>query len=361
MAPGNWRSSIAMSEASAFQESHLRQVRSLLSDLDTFRTLQCSKKERADWTMVLKGWAFHRISRSRSGVCAATVLHWIRSVNPRLPSPAPAAALAAMVRGIATMSHLRPTNRARAATPLVQAALSDSWAAASSPTSRAVFMVVALMVRGGMRRSDATRVVCGDVEAWETLPGQGFVIFPSTEKTDMTGAREIEPFVFSCDSPWVPTVLNLLQSPFQGSGLDLENRVSSFIHDRGIPDVRALRRHAAETLGGRAEAGRLLRHREGSSQSVRYSTTRDAIEPAARRVRKVAFALSSTSPEPRPLHGSPLISSGPCSICTRHVPETEEAALCELCDEIACYDCHKIGKDYYCTEHDAGDSESESQ
>ena len=352
---------MAMSEASAFQETHLRQVRALLWDIDSFRSLQCSKKERADWSTVLKGWAFHRISRSRTGICAATVLHWIRSVNPRLPSPAPAAALAAMVRGIATMSHLRPTNRARATTPAVQSALSDAWSAASSPTSRAVFMVVALMVRGGMRRSDATRIVCGDVEAWETLPGQGFVIFPSTEKTDMTGAREIEPFVFSCDTPWVPTVLRLLQSPFRGSGVQLESLVSSFVHDKGIPDVRAFRRHAAEALGSRTEAGRLLRHREGSSQSVRYSTTRDAIEPSARRVRKVAFALSSVSPEPRPQGDPPLVSSGPCSICTRHVPDTEEAALCEMCDEIACYGCHKEGKDYYCTEHDTGDSESESQ
>ena len=98
----------------------------------------------------------------------------------------------------------------------------------------------------------------------------------------------------------------------------------------------------------------MLRHRDGSTQSVRYATTRDAIAPSLRRSRRVSFALSSKSPSPRRQpQVPPSVSSGPCHVCGRQMPVKEEGGACEEegCGEIVCYGCHTEGDDFWCTEH----------
>ena len=254
--PTRWRTTLAQTEASAFQETYLRQVRALLWDLDRFRLMRCTRKERENWGEVLKGWVVWRASSRPGGLapCASTILRWVWAVNPRLPKPCPPAALAALLRGVATMSLLRPDDRVRTTPPEITDLLADAWRESRCPTSRAIFVTIAFMANGGMRRSDAVRITCGDVNAWEPLDDHGFVIFPNTEKTDMTGSREIEPFVFVCEESWLPVVGKVLSSPYRGGGRprDPGLRLHPLQRNSGCSSSASLRR---TDLGG-SERGR---------------------------------------------------------------------------------------------------------
>ena len=68
----------------------------------------------------------------------------------------------------------------------------------------------------------------------------------------------------------------------------------------------------------------------------------------AKRARRAAGLESTTSAS----SGSAPVRSGPCSLCTEHIPTDDEAAACVRCTRIACRTCWRdLTADWHCPVH----------
>lgn len=288
---------MAQCEARAYQETHLRQVRALLNDIEDFRCSRLTKLQRKDWSLVLRTWVMWRLADRPNVHTSSTVIGWIHTVRGRLPSPPSATVMASLLRGLAATRLLRPVDRTRAIAPEIETALRDQLASATSDSSaRIVWIAMVMMAVGALRLADAVRLLMpGAVEEWVEI-GCEVVLFPIIEKTDMTGSREIEPVLLILPSAAQRATVcaHLASPPFltNGDALRIERETAHAWHRHGIDDVRAIRRTIGERAASRKDAGLLLRHAPNSSVTLRYSGTRDRI-PGLRAIgRKVAFATT---------------------------------------------------------------------
>ena len=112
---------------------------------------------------------------------------------------------------------------------------------------------------------------------------EGIVVYPTIEKGDRLGVRVTEPLFVPLHQGeriwgrWLTLVFSC--SPLDSAAaMQLLKAVRVAL--RGVKDVRGARRETAERVAqtrGRAVAGKVLRHEEGSRQTTRYTTTRDGI------------------------------------------------------------------------------------
>jgi hypothetical protein len=286
---------VSQCEARAYQETHLRQVRALLNDVETFRCSRLTKAQRCDWSITLRTWVMWRLAERPNVHTSATVIGWIHMVRGRLPSPPSALAMASLLRGLAATKLLRPANRTRAVAPEIETALRAQLALATSDANALlIWITMVMMAVGALRLADAVRLLMpGAVDDWVEI-GCEVILFPVIEKTDMTGAREIEPVVLclpnAIQRALVCAHLTSSTSMTNSGALRIERETADTWHSHGVNDVRAIRRTIGERASSRKDAGILLRHAPNSSVTLRYSGTRDRI-PSLRSIgRKVAFA-----------------------------------------------------------------------
>lgn len=275
-----------------YQEPYLAQVRSIITKFDRYRTTM-PRSDRSDWPKLLRSYVIERLVRSRAQT-AATVVHWITMISPRLPIPLSRREFVGLVRAISTAKLLRPASRLRGVPGQLRATLESL---ASRPGQERVWATVLIMA-SSVRRSDAVRIVGGDIVAPPELVSDAVIIFPSTEKTDQVGAREAEPVVVVCqDAAEAARLHRVLCCPPLSSGAlkTLAKSVSASLRSAGIRDVRALRRDAAAAAGGREAANVLLRHRPGDyGCTLRYSGTADRVKRMTRIGAKVRRGRTAT-------------------------------------------------------------------
>lgn len=274
-----------------WQEDHLVQVRALLVDVEMYRRTELPRRHRDDWQRVVEQWLVYRLAHSRRAQCTSTVFRWAVTVAPRLPVHVSATAITNVVRGLAVLRSLRPSDRLRDVSAAVRRALETAATSArSSLLAAAVYMAV-VCVAQGWRLADAVRVVTGELSSpLEWITDRELAVFPATEKTDHFGLREVEPSVVVFpDGPLATSVVSRL--PY-ADAVKLESEVAGLLHRSGVRDVRAARRDAAAAAGSRAAAAPLLRHAPGSAVTARYATTRDAMPRARAVARKVSFAIA---------------------------------------------------------------------
>jgi hypothetical protein len=289
------RLSAADVEARAYQEDYLQQLRRLLADVEGHRMSKMQKVDRQDWPAILKGWVMGRITSSRKSPTSSTVCGWIFQVMPRLPQPIPRSQMSAFLRGLATTRLLRPSGRLRQMGVEMAAALKEQTSRARKKgIERIVWMALTCMLRGAVRLADSVRMVSsGGANEYYAIDNE-VIIFPTVEKTDMIGAREIEPVVLRLPDDgqrqWMMDGLSDPQVPSSSITCKrLEGLVKNVIHAHGIADVRAVRRTLGEAADSRKDAGILLRHVDNSKTTLRYSTTRDRVPTLGRIAKKVSF------------------------------------------------------------------------
>jgi hypothetical protein len=265
----------------AFQEDHLAQVRALLLSLDRYRSKHVARARRDDWMHVVGGWLIWRSATSRAD-CSSTVVGWLAVVQGRIPHRLSRTEFAELIRGVATMRLLRPVGRLRGvaneSAKVRRAAYEAARPTSSSPLAVRTWMVTTLMYKtAALRLADAVRVAAGEASVEEVSETE-WLVFPHQEKTDMTGAKEVEPVLLR-----IPTTETRLMRRWcrlkadASSMIVLEGAMKVLCRRAGIADVRALRRDAGEAMPSRAEAGILLRHQPGSSSTPRYATTKDRV------------------------------------------------------------------------------------
>lgn len=275
-----------------FQEAYLMQVRRMVQSFEGFRGL-VQKARRSEWPHLVRLYVFQRLGVSR-GQASSTVLGWITMLSPRLPRPLTRSELQAIVRAVASARLLRPTARLRGVSEALRKLLN---VLRKTPGAERVW-AVALMMAASMRRSDAVRVVGGDTTVPPEQQADAVIVYPEVEKTDHYGLRESEPTVIVCDS--VGDALRLQRILCAGRLRDearkqLAMAVSKAFHEAGIKDVRAVRRDAAASAGGREAANVLLRHQPGNlACTVRYTTTADIVPRLIRVGRKVGRGRSAS-------------------------------------------------------------------
>jgi hypothetical protein len=281
-------------EARAYQESHLRQVRALLIDIEEFRSCRLTKSQRKDWSLILRTWVMWRLSSRPNVHSATTVIGWIHAVRGRLPTPPTVSVMASLLRGLAATRLLRPNERTRAIAPEVMVALRAQRTAAETNTeARLVWVIMTLMSGGAVRLADAVRMAMpGGLEDWCEI-GCEVALFPTIEKTDMTGSREVEPIVLVIPDPveraWMCALISSPTIMTEASASHIERRAADVWHSHGIDDVRAIRRTIGERAGSRKDAALILRHAADSPVTLRYSGTRDRIPRLRDIAKRVAF------------------------------------------------------------------------
>ena len=270
--------------AMSYQESYLRQVRALVYDFDDFLQTQRTRDQRKDWNESLRIFVFDRLTRSRLTV-ASTAVGWVTMLAGRLPIPLSKKMFLTILRSLAHASLLRPARRVRGRWAEAKKAVEDKMLQ-KSVGGRQIWAAITIMLSGA-RRPDAVRVVAGEADDHEKIEDT-VICFPRTEKTDMIGAREIEPLVIACATTAEASKLFSIISngPFPDAN-QLERKVSDHLHQHGVEDIRAVRRDAAARCGSREKAGVLLRHQPQSKHTTRYATTRDRIEPLRLLTRRI--------------------------------------------------------------------------
>ena len=276
-------------QARRFQEVWLRQVRSLLTQFDHFRRICLDRKERDDWPQALFTFLVARL-QGNPALRSTTLIQQMFTIGARLPGGLPKGRACDMLKGFASLDLLRPTGTQRGFHAATDRLLECARAqAAKSLTNKRVLMSC-LLISQGQRRSDAVGMAAGQwAESPEWACPQWLILWPRTEKNDNFGMSIVEPvllMIMMSDRPMIDAVLRAEELPDR-KVQEIANATSAMVHSAGIPDVRCLRRDAAQAQESLDDARTLLRHRPGSRSTARYATTRTS-------VKKVRAVVSKT-------------------------------------------------------------------
>jgi hypothetical protein len=263
--------------AATAQERYRRRQRSEAWRFEVFRRAELSRSERhGPWANQLRAYVVSRASSCQAG---STVIGRAWLLAGILPEPIGRREAMMMLKAVGTSWLFRQPDN------LIRSGAEETAAAARAAECPRQRLACWLIARAGLRLHDAIRVAGGHAQlSWQ---GDVLVAYPDVEKTDHAGMNPVaEPIVIpferrdlagAQDSVAVISEANPLSTK---EAANLHRAVRAALRTWGVSDVRGARRAVGQSIAakcGRDKAGAVLRHKPGSTQTVRYTTTQDAV------------------------------------------------------------------------------------
>ena len=282
MAASDWRTGEKILLAAMAQERYRRRQRSEAWRFEAFRQAELSRAERrGPWANQLRAYV---VARAASHQAGTTVIGRAWLLAGILPDPIGRREAMAMLKAVGTSWLFRQPR------DLVRSGASEAMEAARATSCPRQRLACWLVARVGVRLHDAIRVACGHAHlSWQ---GDVLVIHPDVEKTDHAGMNPVvEPIILPFDRADLEGAQASVSVVSEGNPLStkeasvLHRSTRTLLREWGVADVRGARRAVGQNVAarcGRDKAGTVLRHRPGSNQTSRYTTTQDMVEKLRR-------------------------------------------------------------------------------
>ena len=280
-AMAGWREAEWILMAASAQERYRRRQRAVAWRFDEFRRRELSKQERrGPWAKQLRAFVFAQANPNQTG---STTLGRAWLLAGLLPEPLSRRDALCLVKSVGASWLFR---QPRSVTRTGSAAAMSAAEAAKNPRIRLTCWLIAA---AGLRLTDAARIASGYAEI--EVENEVFVAYPETEKTDQCGLKPVvEPVVI----PLQASELRRMKKDVRAvtsrtlksdAAANLLQDARTHLRAWGVADVRGARREVAQRVShqnGRDAASLVLRHEKGSRQTVRYTTTADAVATLSR-------------------------------------------------------------------------------
>ena len=275
----DWRDAGDVILAAAAQERYRERQRALAWRLERFRVAHLLRTERnGPWDRQVQGFILWRL-RETPDTMGSTALSWLWMLAGIVPGGLSRGCTSATVRAIGATWLLR------ARRDLNRSGTAECLEVARTHSCPRVSLAAFLIARVGARFDDATRMAAGFVDECE-LVDDILILYPTTEKSDMLGARVVEPMVLPFRkserqrAEWMTRTIRGEELPARLANA-MATRARAALRASGVDDVRGPRRAVAEKIAakrGRPAAAKVLRHEKSSAATARYTTTEDEVD-----------------------------------------------------------------------------------
>ena len=280
-----WREAEHILTAASAQERYRRRQRAEAWRFDDFRKQELSKPERRGaWAKQLRAFVFAKANPDQTG---STTLGRAWLLAGLLPEPLSRRDALSLVKSVgASWLFRQPRDVTRTGSEAAK------MAAEAAKNSR-VRVTCWLIAVAGLRMTDAARIASGYAEI--SVENDVFIAYPETEKTDQCGLKPVvEPVVIPLHRSEVRRMQKDVHSVTSevldsAAAAILLQKARLHLRAWGVEDVRGARREVAQRVShhnGREAASQVLRHEKGSRQTIRYTTTADAVTTLSRLLKR---------------------------------------------------------------------------